>query len=658
MIKITRFLILCFIILITLTPVRAQPAGQSLSITHLEATAEESGDVRVSAVVSVLDQAGQPVTGLTAADLSVSENSQPVDSRALTVAAADMPLNLFLLINTGSLMAATGDNRVRAIDAAKDAAISFIEQLGPDDQIAVYEFNHRATRRQDLTYDHNLAIDQGVAPLDVREEQATCLNDALLQVVDQSATTAGTPQAIIVLTGAASSDGCGVTPVEDVLEAATTIGSAIPIFTVAFGETPDEDELLRLGQGSKGRTLLSNDSAALAENLAAILRQLKNQIQISYPSAGTPGLATIIVIENTAELSDRRQVLIPQPVEPTPTPVPHFSISLTVNQPGGEMLEIDVANPQNVDLTRTQLYVNDEPRATADKPPFDKFLLPINDLGSGTHIIRVEATDSNKVSASAQVELMLTIPPTPEPAPTPTPVSAAVPAAADTTDTTAASSLPVLPLALICIGAVLLLVLGGLIVYLLMSQSKQPAAAPQPLPPSAPVSAAAGTALPHDVDTDKTILEIPSRPGLPQTVPAVAVEATLVVISGEALVNQPEFSLRQHETKIGRKEAKNDIVIKDPEVSRLHATLTRQGQQFFIQDLDSTLGTQINGLKIQARSAVPLQDGDEIMFGPRVKFKFQLTSLVDEGKTIIDLNVSDLHSKFGDEDPFRTHYDD
>ena len=422
--------VLCLVSAAGLAPAKAQPAGPGLSITHLEASAEENGEVRVSALVSLLDETGQPLTGLSAADLSVSENSLPVDSQLLAVAAADTPLNVILLVNTSSQMARPGSNRIRAIDAAKDAAIAFIEQLGQDDQVAVYEFNQRAVRRQELTYDHNLAIDQGVVALDAREEEAACLNEALLQVIDQAATSGDRPQVIISLTGPTGGELCGVTPVEDVLEAATTIGNATPLFSVAFGNNLNESELLRLGQGSKGRSLLAADSAELADNLALILSQLKNQIQISYPSTAAPGLATIIVFENEAQLSDRQQVVIPQAIEQTPTPLPQFSINLSVDQPSGDTLEITVNNPEQAELTETRLYVNEVLLTSVVEPPFDTFVVAVQELGSGTHMIRVEASDVNGVSASAQVELMLTLPPTPVPSPTPTPVGAVAPAAA------------------------------------------------------------------------------------------------------------------------------------------------------------------------------------------------------------------------------------
>jgi hypothetical protein len=210
---------------------------------------------------------------------------------------------------------------------------------------------------------------------------------------------------------------------------------------------------------------------------------------------------------------------------------------------------------------------------------------------------------------------------------------------------------------------VLLLVLGGAIVYLLMSRSKQVEPAPQPAPAAAPAwtppaPAPPSVAPPAAVDEAKTMLETPSKQSLPATAPAAVSGARLVVITGEALLDQPEFSLQNQETRLGRKESQNEIIVKDPEVSRAHAVITRQGQDYFIQDLNSTLGTEVNGVKFRAGPAQPLHDNDEISLGPRVKFQFRLGADVDNSETLLDMNVDDLRTKFGDGDPFRTEYDD
>jgi hypothetical protein len=532
-----------------MSPARAQSGPAALSLTHLEAVAEPSGEVRVTARVSVLDETGQPVTGLGAGDFTVSENNLPIAPQSLTVGPAEAPFSVALLIDTSSGMAKPGPDGVRAIDAAKDAAAAFIDRLGPDDEVAVYEFNSRAVSQQDFTLDHNLAIDQGVLKLDAREVAEACLTGALRQVLARLAANPAEPRAIIALTGHPPAETCPVTPVEEVVDAATAVGNIIPIFTVGFGGKVDQTELTRLAQGSGGRFLPVADAATLNEAVASVLRQWQNQYTLSYPTLAAPGVATVIVFETGSELSARRQVAIPAAIVPTATPLPQYALAISIEQPSGDKVAVNVAIPPEISLTQTELLVDGQSLAVATAPPFDQFVLDVNQLGSGNHTIRVEAVDTNQVSASAEVELMLTLPPTPPPAPTlppPTPVPTPV------VETAAPSSLLVLPLVLICLGLLLLLALMGFISYLLLARAKPPVPSLEPTQPVPPRYAPAApspafTPLDEDDAADKTLLQGPTMvPG----------SARLVVVMGQELVNQPEFLLRQPETKIGRNTGK------------------------------------------------------------------------------------------------------
>jgi DNA-binding response OmpR family regulator len=70
----------------------------------------------------------------------------------------------------------------------------------------------------------------------------------------------------------------------------------------------------------------------------------------------------------------------------------------------------------------------------------------------------------------------------------------------------------------------------------------------------------------------------------------------------------------------------NDVVIDDRWVSRYHAQIRREGEQYVIRDLDSKNGTLVNGQRITAPTR--LTDGDEIQVTPLVKLTF-----VDYGST-------------------------
>ena len=55
-----------------------------------------------------------------------------------------------------------------------------------------------------------------------------------------------------------------------------------------------------------------------------------------------------------------------------------------------------------------------------------------------------------------------------------------------------------------------------------------------------------------------------------------------------------------------------DVAVGDPNVSRRHAEIRRQGNGFVVIDLGSTNGTRVNGAGVKQR---PLADGDQITVG-------------------------------------------
>jgi ABC transport system ATP-binding/permease protein len=57
-----------------------------------------------------------------------------------------------------------------------------------------------------------------------------------------------------------------------------------------------------------------------------------------------------------------------------------------------------------------------------------------------------------------------------------------------------------------------------------------------------------------------------------------------------------------------------DLVLNHPEVSRRHCRFSREGDEWFIEDLGSRRGTVVNGNRLSSR--VPLGQGDQIRIGP------------------------------------------
>src|SRR5713226_3163115 len=82
-----------------------------------------------------------------------------------------------------------------------------------------------------------------------------------------------------------------------------------------------------------------------------------------------------------------------------------------------------------------------------------------------------------------------------------------------------------------------------------------------------------------------------------------------------------ELAFDQPAVAIGRS-PQCDVVVSDPEVSRRHAEIVRVEDSYFLQDLQSSNWTQVNGTAIgRAR----LSTGDELALGP-ARFRFSVAA--------------------------------
>jgi predicted component of type VI protein secretion system len=91
-----------------------------------------------------------------------------------------------------------------------------------------------------------------------------------------------------------------------------------------------------------------------------------------------------------------------------------------------------------------------------------------------------------------------------------------------------------------------------------------------------------------------------------------------------------EFPLTAR-TTIGRR-SRCDVFLDHPGVSGMHAVLERVGDNYFIQDQDSTNGTLLNGRKV---GHMKLHDGDEIIVARKFKLRFILRESLEIAQTVI-----------------------
>lgn len=66
---------------------------------------------------------------------------------------------------------------------------------------------------------------------------------------------------------------------------------------------------------------------------------------------------------------------------------------------------------------------------------------------------------------------------------------------------------------------------------------------------------------------------------------------------------------------IGKKKKEVDLVLEDFAVSRIHARISREQEDIYLEDLNSTNGTYKNGVRMQPYEKTKLEVGDEIKIG-------------------------------------------
>ena len=100
------------------------------------------------------------------------------------------------------------------------------------------------------------------------------------------------------------------------------------------------------------------------------------------------------------------------------------------------------------------------------------------------------------------------------------------------------------------------------------------------------------------------------------------------------------FPLEKANMFIGR-DLGNDVVINDAEVSRRHARLVMQGDSFVLEDLGSTNGTSVGGVRLTGPRL--LKAGDTITFGEKISLSFDVV-LTNPDATVVALRPPVMQS--------------
>ncbi len=583
--------------------VGAQAGVGQLGITLVNPAAFPA--VEVFFVVRDLD--GNPLQGLRASDFSLTENDVPVSD--FSVEETEHPMLIAIVIDS-AVSFNTREGGAPRVEKAKEAARWLIApefgRLIPDDEVAIYAFQDGVPQRlMDFTYDHQKALDQGLLAVTTAGNQYTALFDLLKRAIGETAARQGTRRRALLV----FSDGVDKTSgieVDRVIQEA--VRAHLLIYTVGMGANLAHDQpgsafLRRLAEETGGYYMWYQPGrAGEKEEMEAFLDHLVAQrrgYRLTYSSAQYQGTPEIRLVASFGGYTGEDRATYPVPPLP-----PRVSVEYPQE---GQILEGTVTVRPGIamaqrDIARVEFYLDDRLVFTASAPPWifewDTREWASSPTEPNVYRLRVVACDIGGLCGEAAITLGARLPlPTPTPLPPLAPVNRV-----QTVATLIALAVSLSALIL----AVILFRRGGM-------------------------QAVRGVA----AEIQRRTRVWRQRTGIfGAGAPAARSHlATLTVIGGPFA--DKEFTIDEEVVFLGREEERADLVFYwDDYISRRHAKIAREGEQFYIWDLNSANGTWVNEQRVprslseglEISEAVPLPDGTIIRLGPDLRLQFRVGS--------------------------------
>ncbi len=224
----------------------------------------------IEVYATVTDGAGEPVTGLTAADFQLDDDQQP--QTISTFAEGAFPLTVALGVDRSWSMAG------EPLRLARRAAQSFLDLLRPGDRALVVAISAEAEVIAPLTADR-AAQTRALAALDAWS--TTALRDAVVKTLDRLEPEPGR-QALVVFSDGA--DRFSHSSAATMLDRARR-GSAL-VYPIVLGRAPVA-VLSEVAALTGGRSFVLRDAQGLEAALGTIARELRHQYLLGYVPAGS-----------------------------------------------------------------------------------------------------------------------------------------------------------------------------------------------------------------------------------------------------------------------------------------------------------------------------------------------------------------------------------
>ena len=543
----------------------------------------------ISLMVSVSDDAGRRMPGLSADNFQILEDDRPVDD--LVVEEVLVGTRQVYVINTAPGLGVRDSHGQTRFDYAREELLDYWRN--PDASLIGIDDLSLLTS-DGLSIQHTSAAAELASALDEMEpnfEGSISGFDLLLLALDFSADPLGAaalPSSLIFMTPLIETP--RDLPIANAISRASESGTAI--FPILFSneeglEQAEVEPLRQLADSTGGQFLAFDPERGMGAVADRILDQ-RFQYKVTFSSrADTPGthLLRIRVTDDEIEMSSPP---VPYEIDVRPPEVAFIQPpNEIVRQTDDPQLELEAIASTSLDLQilttfpdgharsieRSSLLVDEEVVDVRREAPFDQFRWDLTEhRQSGTHTLKVIVEDSLGLGAETIEHRVQVVVSRPE------------------------QGLSTLRPALDSLVAVLAVIVAGMVLIVGLTTLIRRAPLPEP--------AAGGRLNP----VRRTRLQSTSPP-----------EALLIPLrpSGDPV------PLTGVDVVLGRDASLAAIVLDDPSVERMHARLIRQADgDYLLRDQGSVAGSWIN-YELVPKSGQRLQHGDHIQLG-RVEFRFQL----------------------------------
>ena len=261
-----------------------------VAINQIETDCSNPGVTEVTAYVSIINQDGDPVTGLTTSNFSCYENTVEIPPDTVTINFVDQitaPLSVVMVMDYSWSM-----QWADAIDPLEAAVLEFVNLLSQDDEAEIIKFAGIIEIVQEFTSDKALLTSAITDPWD--GGTGTPIYDVLFEAIDDAAL-APDRKAVIIVTDGREHD--SINGIDDVI--AHSLANQVPVFTIGLGNGIDVNMLTQIADETGGHfyeAATSDDLITIYQQISEIL--LLDQYVIKYESFLQGNVTLGVQVEN------------------------------------------------------------------------------------------------------------------------------------------------------------------------------------------------------------------------------------------------------------------------------------------------------------------------------------------------------------------------